>query len=996
MKHFYKKIMHVHDHLFKWSILVLLFLSLPNVQAQDINVTGTVTDQADGLTLPGVTIYNRTTGGGAVTDIEGKYAISAAKGTTLVFSFVGYETKEVIVGAQSQLDIALGINVKELSEVVVVGYGSVEKKDVTGVVSVVKAEQFNQGIIGSPDKLLVGKVAGLQISSSGEPGASSDIRLRGASINGEGPLIVVDGVPLDQSDGTLGARNPLNFMNPNDVLNVTVLKDASAAAIYGSRGANGVIIITTKSGGEGKMKISYDGFYSISQLTREVGILSPELYRLAVYDKAPDRLDQLGEYNTDWVDEVTQVAQGTQHNVSVSGGNESGNYFASVGYLMNNGIMRKTSHEKTNLSLKLNKKLLNNSLSIGINSRAGFIKDQFSPNVLGDAMKFDPTRPVYDESNTRFGGYFQWNNSLAVANPVSAQNLNQQHGETIRVLNNLEITYKLPFVPGLSFTTLTGYNYTRGMYDSTVDSLAKSQVNANFLNGLNDEEVTKETKLLETYFKYDKQIGGSKLDITAGYSWQNFDQDEHKISLNYSSDNDGSYVSDTTWSPLENRLISFYGRANIDLLGKYLITGSIRQDGSTRFGESNKWGLFPSLALAWRIIEEDFASNWGFLSDLKLRFGYGVTGNQDIPDYRYNTFYQYSYFDAAYPFGNEYLLTIRPRGVDPNLKWEETISTNVGLDAGLFAGRLNLSMDYYVKNVNDLLFEIAVPAGSNLSDRVYTNIGQVQNKGIELTLDATAVARNDFRWNLAFNFATNQNEVVKLDNSAFDPAFAGYSVGDISGDVGQRIQVLKVGQPINAFLVYQHKRDENGNPIVGSQIEMYEDQLTLDTDNDGVFDAGDGIINEDDLVPFKRPTPAIMMGLTSNMYYKAFDLSFTIRANTGNYLYNNVSSGTGYFDLMTDQATNNIHQSAYETGFRRRQLHSDYYVEDASFVKLDNITLGYTFNKINFAQVKAYVTAQNVLTITGYSGIDPEVFNGIDNNLYPRPTTFIMGLNVNF
>ncbi|MFY0624691.1 MAG: SusC/RagA family TonB-linked outer membrane protein [Reichenbachiella sp.] len=985
----------------KKLFIICSLLASTGAIAQDVTVTGKVTDASDGSSIPGVTIVDLSTGKGAVSDIEGNYSMVASSDSELTFSFIGYATQKINVANRSVIDVQLELDIQELSEVVVIGYGAVKKTDLTGVVAVVEEEQFNKGIIGSPDKLLVGKVAGLQINTSGDPGSDTEIRLRGSSINGQDPLFVIDGIPLSKEDGTVGGRNPLNFMNPNDVESVTVLKDASAAAIYGSRGANGVIIITTKNGEAGKMKISYDGFYSLSVFTQKVGLLSPENFRLAIFDKAPGEIDDLGDYNTDWVDEVLQTAHGMQHNVAVSGGGKTNNYFASVNYLDNKGVMRNTSNKSTSISLKYNQKLFNNTLDVRITSKTGFVKDQFSPNVIGDAMRFDPTRPVND-TTAMFGGYYQWNNSLAVGNPVANQDLNNQEGETIRTLNSLELEYKLPFLDGLTFKTIGGYNYTRGQYYSVASEFNKTQVQNNSGIGINDEEETKKTKLLEAYFNYKTEIGDkNNIDLTAGYSWQNFRQDQHKLAGNEAMlENDEYVINDTTrndFNPLEDRLISFFGRANIDIKGKYLITASLRRDGSTKFGESNKWGLFPAAAFAWRVIEEDFASNWEIFSDFKLRVGYGVTGNQDIDSYKYNTFYRYSDDFAQYQFGNQFYNTLRPGGVDPNLKWEETVSTNFGVDVGLFDGKLNMSLEYYIKNVNDLLYEVAVPAGTNLSDRVLTNIGEVQNKGWEFNLGAVVVDNENFQWDLSFNLATNQNEVIKLDNSSFDPTFGGYSRGDISGDVGQRIQVLKVGEPIDAFRTYVHKKDETGSPVVGTDLEMYEDQLTVDTDGDGVFDSGDGVINEDDLVVGESPTPSLLLGLTSIMKYKSWDLTFTVRSSHGNYVYNNVASSMGYFDLLTENnVTNNIHESAYESGYRTRQLHSDYYVENASFVKLDNITLGYTFEQLSFARIKAYVTAQNVLTISPYSGVEPEIFNGIDNNLYPRSSTFIIGLNANF
>ncbi|MCV9386529.1 SusC/RagA family TonB-linked outer membrane protein [Reichenbachiella ulvae] len=993
------------------SVLMILSVFITSgAYAQSRSVTGVVTDSDLGGGLPGVNVLVKGTSSGVVTDFDGNFTVEVNDGAVLIFSFVGYKTEEVTVGNMSHIVVELQLDAEELSEVVVIGYGSVEKKDVTGVVASVDSKQFNKGVIGSPDKLLTGKVAGLQINSSGDPGSSTDIRLRGVSINGEQPLFVVDGVPLDKNSGTVGGRNPLNFMNPNDVENITVLKDASAAAIYGARGANGVIIITTKSGEKGKMRVSYDGFYSISRFSdNKVPIFDADTYRQVIIDKAPQEYEFLGDANTDWVNEVLQVAQGMQHNLSVSGGAKDTKYYASVNYLDNQGVMRKTRNQTTSIGLKLNQSLFNDNLKLTLNSKTGFVKDQFSPNVIGSALRMDPTRPVYEE-NSPFDGYFQWgspNEALATANPVSEQDLNDQKGKTFRSLNSINIDYRLPFVQGLSVEAVGSYNYSKGEYDAVASEFLKSRYINERGVGINDEEATKKTKLLETLLKYHTELKAidTRVDLTGGYSWQNFRQDQTKFAGDSATQVNGKYVStDTTFfdlAPLENRLISFYGRANIDIKHKYLLTFSLRRDGSTKFGEANKWGMFPAGAIAWRIIEEPWM-NWSsdLFSDLKLRAGYGVTGNQDIADYKYNTFYELGDQFATYQFGNEYVRTLRPIGVDPELKWEETVSTNVGIDVGFLDGRLNVSAEYYIKEVNDLLFNVAVPAGSNLSDLVLTNIGKVRNQGFEFVMDAVAVDSENFSWDLNFNMSTNKNEVIRLDNSAFDPLFGGYDDRNniINGDVGQTIRVLKEGESIYAFKVYEQIYDNTGKPVSSSNpLDMYVDQPTVDTDNDGILDSGDGVINDNDKVVTDSPFPFLMMGLTSNMRYKNFDLSFTFRSNLGGHVYNNNASSMGYFDLLTEtNVTNNIHESSYETGFKTRQLHSSHYIEDASFLKLDNITLGYTFSQLKFARIKAYVTAQNLMTVTNYSGIDPETFTGIDNNPYPRSTTFIGGVNINF
>ena len=979
--------------------IIFLTLLFSNLRAQELQIKGKVKDGATGEALPGTNIIIKGTAIGTTSDVNGEFTLSAPSDATLQISFVGYKTLEVPVSARTLIEVTLEGDAETLSEVVVIGYGSIEKKDITGTIAKVGAEDFNKGLIGAPDKLIDGKVAGLQINSSGEPGGGSSIRLRGVSINGEFPLIVVDGVPLDGGGGgVVGGRNPLNFINPADVADMTVLKDAQASAIYGARGANGVIIITTKSGKSGKPKITYNGLTSVSLYTRKPDYLTADEFRQAIVAKAPQALSKIGDSNTDWLDEVSRAAISTQHNISISGGVKKTTYYASAEYLENNGVINYTRNRKMNLALKVDQKLLNNSLTIGINTRTSFIRDQFGPNVVGAAIAFDPTQPVRDEANTLRGGYFQWSNALATANPVSSQELTDNNGKTTRNLSALTIKYDAPFVKGLSVNAKFSYDFTKGNYDGYTYAEAKEAQNSGGSSLI--QEQTKTILLNDYYVGYQKTFGNHDLDATLGYSWQNFKTEFNGLSGDSLKFINGEYKSTYNLRaldlPVENRLIGFFGRLKYEFAGKYIVTTSLRRDGSSRFGLSNRWGLFPAVSVGWRILEENFASGLSnIFNDLKLRVSYGVTGNEQIGDYRYSTYYRYSIAGASYQFGNEYVPTLRPTGVDPNIKWEETVSTNIGIDAGFLTGRLTASIDYYIKNVNDLLFEIAVPAGSNLSDRVLTNIGRVKNEGIELVIDAVAIDKGDFKWQLGFNASYNKNKIVKLDNLQGEDLknFSGYESGGISGDVGQTIQRRKVGEPVDAFFVYVHKKNPDGS-------------LKLDVDGDGIQEDlemyvdqnNDGIINEKDRVIYKKPNPDVIMGLTSNITYKKFDIALTLKGSFGNYVYNNFSSSRGYFTLLNDPASvvNNIHPSAFETGFKTRQLFSDYYVQNASFVKIDNITVGYSFDNIRFANVRAFITAQNPLILSKYKGVDPEIFNGIDNNLYPRAMTISIGVSANF
>lgn len=972
-------------------------LACQSAFAQERVVTGRIVDASTGESIPGVNILLKGTAMGTTTDIEGRFSIQAPPDGVLVISFIGFTSQEVPVNNAATLDVSLEPSTETLSEVVVVGYGSVEKKDVTGGIAKVNSEEFNKGLINGADQLIAGKVAGLQIVSGADPGGGSAIRLRGVSINGEFPLVVVDGVPLDGGGGgVVGGRNPLSLINPSDIEDMTVLKDASASAIYGARGANGVIIITTKSGKAGKMKIGYSGFYSMSFLTRRPDFLSPSEFRQAINAKAPQANPTLGTANTDWMDEVTQLAQSQQHTVTLSGGKNKTGYFGSVNYLQNDGVLRFTQNKKLNLSLKVDQKLLDDNLLLTLNTKNTFTRDLYGPNVMGTAAGFDPTRPVLDPTNTARGGYFQWAETLAPSNPVSSQDLTDNRGETFRTLSNFTAQYNLPWVKGLSIKANFGFDYTTGSYDGYTSPLAKE--GANNGGSLLTQDETKFNQLYEYFATYKNTFGKHGIEATVGYAYQNFDRKFTQIAGDsvkvINGENQATYSIDTVTFPVENRLISFFARMNYEFNNKYIVTASLRRDGSTKFGPSNRWGLFPAVAVAWRVLEEKFASSLSnVFTELKFRVSYGVTGNEQIPDYLYSTYYYPSYTGASYQFGNEYVETIRPTGVDPNIKWEETVSTNIGMDMAFYDGRLTASLDYYNKDVTDLIFQIAVPAGSNLSDRIYTNIGEVNNKGVELVLNGIVFDKPGFKWSLGYNISYNKNKIVKLDNLVGENLtnFAGYESGGIAGDVGQTIQRRKVGESVDAFYVYETKRNPDGTLVLDVDQDGFQEDTEMYVDQNG-----DGIINENDRIIYQKPNPDVLMGLTSTMTYKKWDLAFTLKGSFGNYVYNNVASANGFFQRLTQVVTNNIHSSAFDTNYKTKQSFSDYYVQDASFVKLTNVTLGYNFREFSFGRVRAYVTAQNLLTISPYKGVDPEIFNGIDNNLYPRSITVSVGVDVTF
>ncbi len=989
----------------KNSVIALLLLaglvSSTIANAQNKQVTGTVTDAISGESVPGANILIKGTTSGVVSDFDGNYTISVSNTDVLVVSFIGYKTIEIPVGTRSIINVALEENIATLSEIIVIGYGAVEEKDVTGVLTKIGEEDFNKGIITSPERLLTGKVAGVSVvSNGGEPGGGSAIRIRGGTSLGASsdPLIVIDGVAMDNG-GVAGGRNPLNFVNPSDIASITVLKDASAGAIYGSRAANGVIIITTKSGQPGKIKVNYDAFVSMSTFLNDPDFLTPDEFRAAINAKAPDKYATLGNESTVWLDEVLQNALGMKQMISISGGNEQHKLYGSANYLDNRGVINTDRNQNVNVSLRYNGSLLNDNLTLTSNLKYGTFNERFAPNVIGAALMFDPTRPVYNQD----GSYFEWtSNSLAVGNPVATINETQNYGQSFRFLGNFEAEYKLP-IEGLSIKGHVALDKRSGISENLVSANTKGTVNNGGYYGLYADE--RESKTLETYMMYKKEIDNHKFDFLGGYSYQESIGKYDGISANEldagferglidpTTDNLTSSTSelanygtlqfDKLYEEIPNRLISFFGRVNYSYNDKYLFTFNVRQDGSSRFSAANRWGLFPSAAFGWRVMDEPFAAALSTVfSDLKFRASYGVTGNQDFADFQYLALYEYGSPEASYQFGNQYYLTLRPNSFNPDVKWESTASLNIGIDYGILDGRINGSFEVYNKYTSDLLFSIALPAGSLPFDRAITNIGEMRNRGIELIANTVVTDKTDFKLDLSFNISYNQNEIMKLDNSNL-PEFPGYETGGISGDVGQTIQILKVGGARSAFRTYKQKYDENGVPIRGTNFEMYEDINE------------DGMINQLDRVIDRSADPSIIAGLTANASFKKFDASVTFRGNFGNYVYNNVSSSNGQFQQLGLPVTNNIHASAFETNFNVKQLYSDYYLENGSFVKLDNITVGYngTFDKYRF---RVYTTAQNVLTLTGYSGVDPEIFGGIDNNIYPRALTTILGVNINF
>lgn len=967
-------------------------------------LSGKVTDAENGEPLIGASIFAMGTTVGAISDYDGNYKISLPEGAVQIrVAYTGYTEQIINVGAANIIDVKMSPGAA-IEEVVVIGYGTVKKEDATGSVNAVAEKSFNRGAIVSPQQLLAGKIAGVSITpNSGEPGANASIRIRGGtSVSASNdPLFVIDGVPL-KNDGYAGGRNPLNFINPSDIESITVLKDASAAAIYGSRGANGVIIITTKKGKRGEeARVTYDGYYTTSQFTGKPNVLNAEEFRNVVTFVAPNRLEKLGTANTNWFDEITQNAGGHSHTLSFSNGSQNAGFRASLGYQQLDGVMRSSSLDRTSVSINYNQAMFHNRLNINMNAKGALTRNQFDPGQIGAAWTFDPTQPVYDPGNTDFAGFFEYGITGTPRNPVSAYKQIDNKGRAFRNIGNIEAEYSfLEWVPGLSAKINLGYDATNGeqqIFQPT--TYQKKTLGGRGDGNIRSESFSRINPLLEYYMNYKKNFGENhRIDVTGGYSYQDFIEkyqgyDAFDLTNNNLGVNGAGQALNSIpfFSEVHNRLISFFGRANYSYKDRYLLTATVRRDGSTRFGPSNRWGTFPSAAFAWRVMQEEWSQGLNkVLSDLKVRLSYGITGNQDIGNFLYLPTYRYGDARARYQFGYNngepvFITTTRPDGYDPNLKWEETSSYNAGLDFGFLDGRINGTFDYYYKRTKDLLFTVNIPAGTNLTDRILTNIGELENKGVELTLDGYVLNKRDLSWNVGVNFAINKNKVLAIDRISDQGVLA----GGISGGVGNFVQILQVGQPVNSFFVFKQKYGADGKPIPDQTSDLSE--IYEDLNNDGKVD-------DLDKRPLKKPAADLVVGITSSVNFKGFDLTFTMRGNLGNYVYNNNASNGGYFNRVDERGDiflNNLHTSALKTNFRKPQYFSDYYVEDASFLRMDNITLGYTLPKIGGSgNVRLYVTAQNPFVWTKYSGLNPEVSGGIDNNPYPWSRTYVFGLSL--
>ena len=966
------------------------------VFGQQVRVSGTVTDAADRSTLPGVNVVVKGTLTGAITGINGEYSLQAKPGDVLVFTFIGYLQQEVAVGNQTVVNVALQTDVQALEEVVVIGYGTVKKSDRTGSVTAVSAKDFNKGAITSAQDLLVGKTAGVVITTpGGAPGDGARIRIRGgSSLNASNdPLLIIDGVPIDNNNVS-GSSNILSFVNPNDIETFTILKDASATAIYGSRASNGVILITTKKGKAGTpFTVSYDGNVSVANAIAFVDVFSGDEIRQIALEKAQsglydiDNLSLLGSENTNWQKEIFRTAISSDHNLSLAGAVKNFPYRFSVGYTDQNGILKNTDMKRFTGSLNLNPTFFGDALKVNINIKGMNTHHNFGDSgANGSAISMDPTQAVMD-GNESSAGYYQWQNysaNLGTPNPVEQALAVDNRSVVNRVIGNIQLDYAMFFLPELHANLNLGTDYLTSDGHNNRPVTSPSTITGGLNGRLTDFSGTNRNNLLDFYLNYVKDLTSinSRIDATAGYSWQHFQREGDNYSRGIIDVQHQQYVkSDSSSYITENYLVSFFGRVNYVLQEKYFLTATVREDGSSRFAEDNRWGLFPSVALAWKIKNESFLTNVKALTDLKLRLGWGITGQQDVGnDYPAQAVYKESLQGSYYPIGGQYLPTLRPDAYDPDIKWEETTTLNAGLDFGFAADRITGSLDVYKRITNDMLNTVTIPSGSNFSNTLLTNVGSMENRGIELSLNVIPVSKTDMSLNIGLNATYNQNEVTKLLISD-DPNYIGVLYG--SG-MGGTFQVTRVGHPVRSFFVNKQVYDADGNPIEGLYVDLSEEG---------------GVVNGDnaDKYIYHSPAPDWLLGLSARFEYKNLDVSASARGSVGNYVYNQVAAGASYDQLYQIGYFKNFTKALAETNFVKRQFTTDYYVENASFLKLDNVSAGYRFDNL-FGAVGARLsfTVQNALLLTKYSGIDPEISSGIDNTFYPRPRTYILGIGLTF
>lgn len=976
-------------------LLVALFvIGCLQLMAQTRTIKGEVTDAQNGEALIGATVMVEGEKSGTVTDFDGNFSLQVSSSAKKIkVSYIGYIDK--VLSISDNMKVKLESDSKALADVVVIGYGTARKSDLTGSVATVKSKDFNKGLVSSPEQLINGKVSGVQImSNSGSASAGSTIRVRGgASLNASNdPLIVLDGVPLEQGGISGNSSNFLSMINPSDIESMTVLKDASSTAIYGSRASNGVIIITTKKGQQGAVKVNFNTTNSLQTRAQMVDMLSRDEF-VNVINQFGDANQKslLGTANTDWSDEVYRTAFGTDNNLSVSGSIDKWLPFrVSVGYYNQSGLVRKDNVERWTGNVVLTPSFFQDHLKLTINAKGTLNNNSFNNGgAVWAAATFNPTIPVYS-GNDKYGGYNEaldadgYPVNAGVRNPRGLVDLYDSKSKVSRFIGSMDVDYKVHFLPDLKLHATVGADYAKGDGTIYVPVYAAQSYNKDESLGGSDYKYgpqKNENRLLTLYANYAKYFEDikSNVDLTAGYDYQYW---KSTTPLYYTKSAAGTNLSTVKASDYRHVMLSYYGRINYSFDGKYLLTATVRRDASSRFSKDTRWGTFPSVALGWTLTEEPWLKNQKVLSNLKLRASYGVTGQQEgIGNYNYLPVYTYSVTGAEAFINGQYINTYRPEAYVSDLKWETTTSWNFGLDFGFLDGRIGGAIDFYTRKTKDLLASVPTAAGTNFSKTILTNVGNVDSKGIEVSLNATPIQTKDWEWNLSYNF-TWQNMKVKNLSLIKGGSQTNVKVGP-SIDAYQ-FQVLSEGYEPYMFYVYHQLYDsKTGKPIEGAYADLNND----------------GEINESDLYRYHSPAPKYIMGLSTSLRYKQLTLGMSFRANIDNYVYNGMGMSTGAFETVSynNSQLNNLNTSFLKTGFKTRQYLSDYYVENASFLKLDNLSLSYNVGKINkWASLTVSAMVQNVFTITGYSGTDPEVPNGMDNSFYPRPRTYSVSLGLQF
>lgn len=978
----------------KFTIVFLYFLATLfsiSLQAQQ-KFSGVVLDIDDKTPLIGVNVIVNQTNIGTVTDFEGSFSISASVGDVIVFSFLGFKNVEHTVSSFDSIEIYMSEDFDLLSEIIVIGYGGVEKKDITGAVVSLNKEDLNRGNVVTPENLLQGRVAGLSINTGGEPGSGSVIRIRGgASLSASNdPLIVLDGLPIDNN--TIGgSRSILSTINPNEIESFSILKDASATAIYGSRASNGVIIINTKKGSKA-LSVSIDSGVSYNTLANSIDVFNANEFRALITERYPTQVDKLGDSDTNWQDEIYEETISSNLNVSLNGSIANVPTRLSIGRSLQNGLRLTSVYERNTASISTNPNLFDNKLRIGVNANYSYERNRFASGQEGNALTFDPTQPVYDPTSP-FGGFFQYHNDTdgeltkgdltpnAPFNPVAELLQRKSVSDVYRLYGNIKVDYSVPFILGLTATVNLGLDKQDAEGTVDVSELNPlSQRDGSIIGSKSAYSNAQRNELFDGYLNYKNSFGNSDFDVTAGYSYQRFKSE--RFNSNELLD-DGVDSEPLTNIDPDLVLLAYFSRFNLSIRDRYLLTLTYRRDGTSRFSKKNRWGDFPSVAIAWKA-NQDLFPNSETLSLLKFRLGWGITGQQDIGR-RNLTLHLDNYIRgipvSQYQFGNNPIQIGVPSFRNEDLKWEETTTYNAGVDIGLFESRFTASIDLFRKESSDLLVYAAVPDGSNFGNSGFQNIGEFTADGLEILLQGDVVkSKNDgFKLKASFNASFIRREIKNLFQNE------DILIGSAGGGTGNNIQIHRVGYTPNSFFLYKQIYDLNGYPIESTYADLN----------------GDNVINNEDRYIHHNSDPMASFGFASTLSYNKFDLSFNLRALVGNYVYNNVNSSRAQYSLLNNAVPNNIPKSVLETNFIMTEnvILSDAFVENASFLKMDNITLGYHFDNIFSTNVGLNLSGsvQNVFTITKYSGLDPEVFNnGIDNAIYPRPRTFLLNANIQF